>query len=162
MVATAVLAPPESARVKPDQLVSSVHDVMKSIVHRLQPVLEEEGISTGQFWTLHQVSSLQHPSLSTVARHLAISAPTLCANVDQMESTGLIIRHRSDRDRRAVELSLTSKGRKVESRIWGHIGRLMNETAEGLPPEDIAAAVRVFRELHRRLEPVDAAARGPP
>ncbi|MGA7862318.1 MAG: MarR family transcriptional regulator [Thermoplasmata archaeon] len=153
MVATATLSRRDPPRADPDQLVNSVHEVMRSVVHRLQPALESEGISTGQFWALHLVSSLRSASLSTVARHLSVSAPTVCANVDQLEAAGLVTRHRSDRDRRAVELALTSKGRKVETRIWGRIGRLMNEAAEGLPPNDVATAVRVFQELQRRLEP---------
>ena len=119
MVATAALSRRDRPRADPDQLVNSVHEVMRSVVHRLQPALENEGISTGQFWALHLVSSLRSASLSTVARHLSVSAPTVCANVDQLEAAGLVTRHRSDRDRRAVELALTAKGRKVEARIWG-------------------------------------------
>jgi DNA-binding MarR family transcriptional regulator len=156
VASTVVVAPREPSPGDPDQLVHAVHEVMRSFVHHLQPALEREGISKGQFWALHQVLSLEHPSLSTVARHLSISAPTLCADMDQLEAAGLVTRHRSNLDRRTVVLSLTPKGRKVESRIWSQIGRLMNEAAQGLPPEDIATAVRVFRELSRRLEPTTA------
>jgi DNA-binding MarR family transcriptional regulator len=152
MVASTVVAPREHSHSERDQLVDAVHEVMRSFVHRLQPALESEGISKGQFWALHQVASLEHPSLSTVARHLSISSPTLCVDVDQLEAAGLVTRHRSDRDRRTVVLSLTPKGLKVESRIWARIGRLMSEAARGLPPEDVATAVRVFRELNRSLE----------
>jgi MarR family transcriptional regulator, organic hydroperoxide resistance regulator len=153
MVASSVVAPREISHGERDQLVDAVHEVMRSFVHHLQPALEREGISKGQFWALHQVLSLEHPTLSTVARHLSISAPTLCADVDQLEAGGLVTRHRSPTDRRTVVLSLTPKGRKVETRIWSQIGLLMSEAAHGLPPEDIATAVRVFRELGRRLEP---------
>jgi DNA-binding MarR family transcriptional regulator len=162
MVATAVLSPRQTSPVEPSDLVNSVHDVMKIVVHRLHPALEEEGISTGQFWAMHLVSSLGSASLSTVARHLSISAPSVCANIDQLEEAGLVTRHRSERDRRAVELSLTPKGRKVESRVWNRIGRLMDEAAEGLPSEDIATAVQVFREIQRRLESTDRTVRGSP
>lgn len=158
MVASTVLAPRESSLGEPDQLVNEVHEVMRSVTHLLQPTLESAGISKGQFWALHQITSLEQPSLSTVARHLSISAPTLCADVDQLETAGLITRHRSDRDRRTVLLSLTTKGRKVESRIWVHIRRLMREAVQGLTPEDIATAARVFRELHRRLDATAASA----
>jgi DNA-binding MarR family transcriptional regulator len=153
MVASAALAPIETPRSAPEQLVNVVHAMMKSVVHRLQPALESEGISKGQFWALHVVSSLQSASLSTIARHLSVSTPTVCANVDQLEAAGLITRHRSDRDHRSVALALTSKGRKVESRVWAQIGHLLNEAAEGLPPEDIATTVRVFEEIQRRLDP---------
>jgi DNA-binding MarR family transcriptional regulator len=152
MVSSTVVVPRELSPGESDQLVNAVHEVMRSFVHHLQPALESEGISKGQFWALHQVLSLENPSLSTVARHLSISAPTLCADVDQLEASGLVTRHRSGLDRRTVMLSPTSKGRKVESRIWGRIGLMMREAAQGLPPEDIATAVRVFREVHRRLE----------
>jgi MarR family transcriptional regulator, organic hydroperoxide resistance regulator len=159
MVATAALAPRDEVPRGPEQLVASVHEVMRSVLHRVHPALEAEGISMGQFWALHLVSSLRSASVSTVARHLSVSAPTVCANVDQLEASGLVTRHRSERDHRAVDLSLTPKGRKVESRVWARIGRVMAEAAEDLPPHDVATAVRVFQELSRRLERFDAAPR---
>ena len=110
----------------------------------------------GQFWSLHLVSSLGSASVSTVARHLAISAPTVCGNVDTLEAAGLITRHRSERDRRAVELSLTPKGRRVEARIWARIGQLVADAGGALPSEDLATAVRVFRELHRQLDAAES------
>jgi MarR family transcriptional regulator, organic hydroperoxide resistance regulator len=162
MVAAAVQTPRVSSHVELDELVNSVHGLMRSVLHRLQPALEQEGITKEQFWSLHVVSSLQPTSLSTVARHLSVSAPTICANIDQLEEAGLVTRHRSDRDRRAVDLSLTPKGRKVESRVWGLIARLMSEAAEGLPPKDVATSIRVFQELQRRLEPTNAPTGGHP
>jgi MarR family transcriptional regulator, organic hydroperoxide resistance regulator len=155
MAATSALlrrrTPPDS----PDLLVTSVHDVMRSVLHRLHTTLEVDGVSMGQFWALHLVSSLQSASVSAVARHLSVSAPTVCANVDQLEAAGLVTRQRSERDHRAVELSLTPKGRKVEARIWSKIGRLMTDAAEHLPPEDVSTAVQVLREVSQRLDRTD-------
>jgi DNA-binding MarR family transcriptional regulator len=125
---------------------------MGSVLRRAHSALEAEGISMGQFWALHLVSSLGAASVSTVARHLSVSAPTVCGKVDQLEAAGLVIRHRSERDRRTVELSLTPKGRKVEARLWERIGTMVGSAAEELRPEDVATAVRVFRELSRRLD----------
>src|SRR5271170_2351853 len=153
MVATAALARRTPVPSDADELVASVHDVMRSVLHLAHPSLEAEGLSMGQFWALHLVSSLHSASMSTVARHLAVSSPTVCVKVDQLESAGLVTRHRSERDRRTVELSLTPKGRRVEARVWARIGVLMGEAAEELPPEDVTTAVRVFRELGRRLDP---------
>jgi len=152
MVATVALSSKERSPGDAQQLVNSVHDVMKSVLHRVHPTLEAEGISMGQFWALHLVSSLGSASVTTVARHLSVSAPSVCANVDQLEAAGLVSRQRSERDRREVDLTLTSKGRKVESRVWARIGRVMAEASEDLTSEDVAAAVRVFRELKHRLD----------
>lgn len=152
MVATSLLPRREPSPVVADDLVGAVKGVMQSVLRRAHPALEAEGVSMGQFWALHLVSSLGSASLSTVARHLAVSAPTVCAKVDDLESAGLITRHRSQRDRRAVEITLTPKGRRVEARLWGRIGRIMAEAAADLPAEDVATAVRVFRELQDHLD----------
>jgi DNA-binding MarR family transcriptional regulator len=141
------------------QLVDLVHEVVRSSLHHLHPTLAKEGITMGQFWAIHTVSSLEAASVSTVARYLGVSAPTVCANLDQLEAAGLVRRHRSERDRRAVELSLTARGRKVEARVWEEVTQVMSKAARGSPPADLAAAVRVFRELERRLEPTGTAHR---
>jgi len=134
------------------QLIDLVHEVLQGSLRQLHPTLAKEGITMGQFWAIHTVSSLEAASLSTVARYLGVSSPTACANIDQLEAAGLVRRQRSERDRRAVELSLTPRGRKVETRVWGEIGRVMAEAGRGLDADDVAAAVRVFREVARRLE----------
>jgi len=135
-----------------EALVTSVHEVMRSVLRSVHPTLEAEGISMGQFWALHLVSSLRSTSVSVVARHLSVSAPTVCGNIDQLESAGLVTRHRSERDHRAVELTLTAKGRRVEARVWARMGQVMTEVAGELPGSDVATAARVFRELNRRFE----------
>ncbi|HTP54486.1 MAG TPA: MarR family transcriptional regulator [Thermoplasmata archaeon] len=157
-----VAVPAELARPAPPggvgEMVDLVHEVMRSSLHRLHPTLAQEGVTMGQFWALHLVSSLEAASVSSVARGLGVSPPTACANVDQLEAAGLVTRERSARDRRAVVLSLTPRGRKVEARVWGQIGRLMSNAARELPPADIATTVRVFRAIQRRLAS-DATAR---
>ncbi|MGP8078222.1 MAG: MarR family winged helix-turn-helix transcriptional regulator [Thermoplasmata archaeon] len=142
------------------ELVDLVHEVMRSSLHQLHPTLGEERITLGQFWSLHVVSSLEAASVGTVARYLGVSAPTACTNLDQLEAAGLVLRHRSQADRRSVHLSLTPRGRRVEARVWARIGRLMSEAAGGLSPSDLATTVRVFRELHRRLDAAPAPATG--
>jgi DNA-binding MarR family transcriptional regulator len=82
---------------------------------------------------------------------LSVAPPTVCTNVDQLVRVGLVARHRSELDRRAVELTLTPAGRRVEARIWRSIGRVMQGATEGLPAADVATATRVFRELRDRL-----------
>ena len=152
MVATAALQSRELAVPASEELVQSMHEVIRSVLRRIHPTLEAEGISKGQFWTLHLVSSLPAASLSSVARHLSVSAPTACADIDQLEAAGLVTRHRSQKDRRAVDIALTPRGRRVEARVWNRMGEVMKEAMRGLPAGDVAAAVRVFRELTTRLE----------
>jgi DNA-binding MarR family transcriptional regulator len=150
MVAAAVTV--RRSEASAEELLGSVKATMQSMIRRAHPALEAEGVSMGQFWALHFVSSLGGARISAVARYLAVTSPTVCAKVDDLESAGLVVRRRSERDHRVVELTLTPKGRKVEARLWEQIGALFGSAAAGLAPEDVAAATRVFRELRARLE----------
>jgi DNA-binding MarR family transcriptional regulator len=133
------------------QLVDLVHEVVALSMHWLQPLLKGEGITMGEFMAMHHVLNIDNASVSTVARHLGVSAPTVCVNIDRLVDAGLVHRHRSERDRRAVELSLTPKGRKVEARIWIQLANFMSEGTRSLPEADITAAIRVFREAKQRF-----------
>lgn len=134
------------------KLIESVHHVVKASLNRVQPTLSTEGITMGQFWALHTVSALESASLNTVARYLGVSSPTLCASLDQLEASGLVRRTRSAKDRRAIELTLTPRGRKVEVRVWEEVARVMSVAAQDLSPTDLAAAQRVFLQLADRLQ----------
>jgi len=148
-VAVLVRAKPTARSVLP--LVELVREVLRASLQRMDPVLAKEGITKGQFWALHTVSSLEAASLSTVARNLGLTTPTVCANIDGLEAAGLVRRARSERDRRSVELSLTPRGRKVEARVWDHIARLMTEAAGDVSDADLAASQRVFEKITARL-----------
>jgi DNA-binding MarR family transcriptional regulator len=147
--ATAALLSPRSGG---DELVDSVHLVMKSMFRSASPALQAEKISMAQFWALHMISSIDAAPLSTVARGLGVSLPTLCAKVDELEAAGLVARQRSRTDRRVVEVSLTPKGRRAEARVWSSFGQQMNSAVDGLPRADVTTAIRVFQSIHRRLE----------
>lgn len=157
-VRTPVPAPRSAA---PESLATSVRDVMRTLLRRLHPVLEEEGISMGQFWGLHAVSRFGPTSVRSVADHLMVSAPTACANVDALVRAGLLERRRSEADRRFVEVALTPKGRRAEARVWRAIARMMDEGTRSIPRAEVEVAGRVFRSLVERLEApqADAASR---
>jgi MarR family transcriptional regulator, organic hydroperoxide resistance regulator len=146
------------ASAAPEELVTAVHEVMGSVLRRLTPALESEGITMGQFWALKSVSSLGRTSLTSMARQLAIAPPTVCGNVDLLVKAGLVARHRSQRDRRAVELSLTPAGRRVEARVWRAVAQVMAPATAELAPGDVATATRVFRAIRAHLDDADPAA----
>jgi DNA-binding MarR family transcriptional regulator len=135
------------------RLMGTLHDFVGSALHRLRPILGENGVTMGQFLTLHVVSSLQTASVGAVARRLGISAPAVSVSVDQLEQAGLVRRRRSERDARTVELTVTARGHTVETRIWKEATRVMGDTVRGLSGKEVATAVYVFERIARRLEP---------
>jgi len=134
------------------ELAKSVHQMVQLLLRQMQPAVLAEGVSKGQFWALHVLTTLPTASVSTVAKHLAVTAPAVCVTLDQLEEAGLVTRHRSAKDHRTVEVSLTPKGRKVEAKVWSHIGQQIADAARELPSDDIATTVRVFHSLNRMLD----------
>jgi len=143
-------APRASADVA--ELIDLVHEVFQGSLRRLHPTLAKERITMGQFWAIHSVSSLEGASLSSVARYLGVASPTVCANIDQLEQAGLVKRQRSEKDRRNVEITLTPRGRKVEHRVWRAIAQVMSEAGRDVSESDLAASIRVFREVAGQLD----------
>jgi DNA-binding MarR family transcriptional regulator len=142
---------PESA-----ELAKSVHDLIRVLLRYLQPVVETEGISKGQFWVMHVLSNCETGSVNDVAQRLSLSAPSVSVTVDQLEKAGLVTRVRSASDRRTVNLTLTAKGRMVEERVWGKIERQIADVIADLPRPDIAITVQVIGELSKRLDAIPA------
>ena len=151
MVVTSRDVSEESSSDDAAEVARSIHDIVLSVLRQIQPIVEAEQISKAQFLAMHVLSSMDAASVSDVARHLAVKAPTVCVTVDQLEEAGLVTRNRSARDHRTVEVYLTPKGRRVEARVWTRIGRRIAEAARDLPPDDLAVAIRVFRALNHRL-----------
>lgn len=134
------------------ELASSVHDMIRVLLHHLQPIVEAEGISKGGFWAMHVLSGIGEGSVNDVAQHLAVSPPTCSVTIDQLETAGLVTRVRSPDDRRAVKVSLTPKGRKIEARVWTTIESQIAAAITDLPRSEVATTSHVIRELSRRLE----------
>ena len=125
-------------------LAESIHGLMRAVLHRVQPTLERERLSMCRFWTLHLVSSLPEPTVSTVARHLSVRNPSACTTVDGLVGAGLVRRQRSEKDRRVVELVPTAEGRRAEAAVWRAIGSALRSATAPLPPEDVRTTARTL------------------
>ncbi len=99
---------------------------------------EQLGVTSHQATLLWLVKSRPGLSLRELAHAEGISAPSLSAHVDRLETLGLIRRVRSTDDRRRVGLELTPEGRATVRRVrarrttWlaDRLGRLSDEERE--------------------------------
>ena len=84
---------------------------------------------------------------------MGIDRSTMVSLIDQLESTGLARRRPSARDRRAREIAITPKGRRLLQRARGMISRAENEVLAGLTAEERRDLVGLLR---RALESAPA------
>ncbi|MFI6495594.1 MarR family winged helix-turn-helix transcriptional regulator [Streptomyces sp. NPDC050564] len=83
---------------------------------RLAAMLAEEGCSVDEWRVLSAVADGQGHSMSEIADHALMPAPTLTKLVDRMVAGNLVYRRPDPDDRRRVLLYLTARGRILHQR----------------------------------------------
>src|SRR4029079_1411720 len=114
----------------PQEVAEELRPTLLRIARHLRRETEELGVTSHQATLLWLVRTRPGLSLRELAQEEGISAPSLSAHVDRLESLGLIRRVRSTDDRRRVGLELTPEGRATVRRVRA---RRTTGLAEQLP-----------------------------
>lgn len=77
--------------------------------------LEPYGVTSSQFKVLIIVGQFGSDTPVELCRHLCVDSGSMTRMIDRLEQKGLIVRIRSETDRRQVKLELTSEGEKLSS-----------------------------------------------
>ncbi|HBN8522201.1 MarR family winged helix-turn-helix transcriptional regulator [Pseudomonas aeruginosa] len=84
-------------------------------------------------------------SQNDLAVELGIEAATLVRSVDQLALAGLIRREKGIQDRRVKTLWFTDAGRMLSQQVQGELESLRKRMLEDASPDDLQAALRVFK-----------------
>jgi DNA-binding MarR family transcriptional regulator len=109
------------------------------------------GLSVPQFRTLAFIQTTPAASLSTVAEQLAASHPTTSRVVSRLVSKGLVRRRASARDRRQIELHLSSRGAAVVAVARRATEASLADEIAAFPPADRSRVLRAMRALNERF-----------
>jgi DNA-binding MarR family transcriptional regulator len=126
------------ATLSSQEVAEELRPVILRLGRHLRRETEQLGVTSHQATLLWLVKSRPGLSLRELAHAEGISAPSLSAHVDRLETLGLIRRVRSTDDRRRVGLELTPEGRATVRRVrarrttWlaDRLGRLSDEERE--------------------------------
>ena len=113
---------------------------------------EQLGVTTHQATLLWLVKTEPGLSLRELANAEGISAPSLSAHVDRLESIGLIRRVRSSDDRRRVGLELTPEGRATVRRVRARRTTWLADRLGRLSGDDREQVERALPALRSLLE----------
>ncbi|WP_327682071.1 MarR family winged helix-turn-helix transcriptional regulator [Kitasatospora sp. NBC_00458] len=144
VAATGLPAEPASAAVDPGptwlrtSVAPKLHLTAKSCRAFFEGRLAEEG-ATFAAWTVLAALKLEGPMIQrALARYLGIEGPTLSRQLEQMERRGLVVRRRTDTDRRAATVELAPDGEAMYARISAVAVRSQQEMLQGLSDGDVA------------------------
>jgi DNA-binding MarR family transcriptional regulator len=107
-------------------------------VHRQHAgaLLHGLGLSAGQELLLMLLWEKEPRSQAELTRELAIEPPTTSKMLSRLAKTGVIVRKRSELDRRTVLVTLTEAGRALERPVNAAWRTLEEDTVGGLTPEE--------------------------
>ncbi|HYP86263.1 MarR family winged helix-turn-helix transcriptional regulator [Variovorax sp.] len=87
-----------------------------------------------------------------LADALGIEAPSLTRSLDQLVSAGLAERRSDPNDGRAKTIHITAVGEQVREQIEIVLRGLRAEVFDGVSDRDLAACLRVFVHMGKRLD----------
>jgi DNA-binding MarR family transcriptional regulator len=131
--------------------------------HRIPIMIDryfrDSGLSRGRFMVMIHLYTLDEEdgaSISEIIDHYPVSSATMTGIIDTLQREGLIERLRNPRDRRRVNVRMTSAGRDfMNGFLPAHHGNLLHFTA-GLTLEERAALLdlmmRFFQGVRDAVE----------
>jgi MarR family transcriptional regulator for hemolysin len=103
---------------------------------RTAEMLGSVGLTPALFALLNVISAREGAIQQELGSALGIDRSTMVSLIDQLESAGLATRRPSATDRRAREIALTPKGRRLLQRARGLIAQVEDEVLAGLTAEE--------------------------
>ena len=141
------------ATLSPQEIAEELRPTLLRIGRHLRRETEELGVTSHQATLLWLVRTRPGLSLRELAQEEGISAPSLSAHVDRLETLGLIRRVRSTDDRRRVGLELTPEGRATLRRIRARRTTWLANRLDRLSDEDRERLEAALPALRALLEP---------
>src|SRR6478609_9193863 len=107
----------------------------KSVGMAFNAALQAQGGSVPVWLILNALTLEELETQLDLARSLGIEGPTLTRHLDNLEEAGLVVRQRSEEDRRAVRVGLTPAGEAAYASLLGEVAgfnrRLLDGISEG-------------------------------
>lgn len=110
-------------------------------------VAREHGLTGPQVTVLKLLEGVGDLSLSELSERIQARNSTITGIVDRMQRDGLVLRRRSERDRRVIEIVLTPRGQALARAIPVQPMQMFASALRSLPLEDREALRRILRAM---------------
>lgn len=100
---------------KYEQLLVSLRRVIRAIDIHSRQLNKLSGLTGPQLMVIQSIAQLESPLAKDIAKKIALSPATVTTIIDRLESRELVIRTRSETDKRKVHLSLSDTGKALLS-----------------------------------------------
>lgn len=138
----------------PEQVANIVDNIRRffQVVNDHSKLVEREtGLTGSQLWAIKVIAEAQSIKPSELARRMYLHPATVVGLIDRLVKRELVLRARSEEDRRVVEIYLSEKGRQLLLSAPEVPQGLLIKGLEGLSPERLSMVAEGAEELVRIL-----------
>ncbi|WP_433262690.1 MarR family winged helix-turn-helix transcriptional regulator [Micromonospora vinacea] len=138
------------------QVCFALYAASRALTDVYRPILDEFGLTYPQYLVLLVLWERPDdaPTVSELGAELRLDSGTLSPLLKRLEGAGLVVRRRSARDERRVEVGLTEQGRALREQLCDVPLRIA--LATGLGVDELVALrdtlTRVTDTIHRQKE----------
>jgi MarR family transcriptional regulator, organic hydroperoxide resistance regulator len=138
------------------QVCFALYAASRSLTDVYRPILDEVGLTYPQYLVLLVLWERPDdaPTVSELGAELRLDSGTLSPLLKRLEAAGLVVRRRSARDERRVEVGITEQGRALREQLCDVPVRIAQATGLGI--DELVALRdtlnRVTDTIHRQKE----------
>lgn len=114
-----------------------------------------QSISFTQWIVLMTLTERAHASPTELSAHMGHDMGALTRLVDELERDGLVSRERSQHDRRAVQIAITSEGRRVATAGKRVVVDLLNQLVEPYSPAEIESLISLLQRMLAQMQTLE-------
>ena len=117
-------------------------------VHQLfKAALAPYGVTPGQYGVLRCLWDEDGQTVRQIADRLYLDASTMTGILDRMEQRGLILKQTDPRDRRALQILLTPKGRDLQAPLEHAIDAANEQVLQELVPAEVESLKKLLWDI---------------
>jgi DNA-binding MarR family transcriptional regulator len=120
---------------------------------RIAAALASVGLTPARFGLLNLLGTLEGANQQELGSAMGVDPSTMVQLIDELEATGLAKRRPHPRDRRAREVVLTAKGRRLRERGRQMASQVEDEVLGGLTPAQRRDLLKLLRLAHSTAPP---------
>lgn len=134
------MSPPKATATSSDLATTAdaLHSAAIHLLRRVQPEDATSGLSAARLSALSVVVFAGPLSLGRLADIERVRSPTMTGIVNGLERDGLVRRRPDPRDRRAIRVEATARGRRLLDRAHGRRIELLRRALSRLDPDEVA------------------------
>lgn len=133
--------------VNSDSTIESINDASFLFASAIYREMDKIGIRPSYrtiMQSLYENESLTQLELVNITN---LKAPTISITLRAMEHEGIVLREKSDNDRRETHVSITEKGREMYNTLLSSITELQTKMLEGITNSEQAVLISLLDKI---------------